>query len=132
MSEYYRGGAYVPTTRTVTVNEGPFYQTYFNGYYSTTELVYGWINRASSFGTPAAAYYVWNYAQSGSFAYNTTSIVVGGITYFRGAYVGSLYGNSRYAAYQVSRQYSSTQSINTGVPSSGAIAISQLYGAANP
>jgi hypothetical protein len=131
MSEYYRGGAYVPTTRNVTVNEGPFWQTYYDSYYSSNGLIYGWINEDRVLGADLS-YYAWNYAGSGSLPYNSTSAVSGGITYFRGAYVGNFNGSSRTPAYQVSRQYSSTQSINTGVPSSGAIAISQLYGAANP
>lgn len=131
MSNYYRGGPYVPTTRNVTVTEGPFYQTYYNAYYSLNDLIYGWVNSDVIFGTDYA-YYTWNYARSGNLPYNTTSTVSGGITYFRGAYVGNLNGSSRQPAYQVSRQYSSTQSINTGVPSSGTISISQLYGAANP
>jgi hypothetical protein len=132
MSNYYRGGPYVPTTRNVTVNEGPFWQTYYNSYYNSNGVVYGWINKASFFGSPAVAYYFWNYSQSGNLPYNSTSAVSGGITYLRGAYVGVLNGNSREPAYQVSRQYGSTQTINTGVPSSGTLYLSQLYGAANP
>jgi hypothetical protein len=131
MSQYYRGGARVPTTRNTTVNEGPVWQTYYDAYYSSNGLIYGWINEDRVFGTDFS-YYTWNYAQSGNLPYNSTSAVSGGITYFRGAYVGTFNGNPRTPAYQVSRQYGSTQTINTGVPSSGTISISQLYGAANP
>jgi hypothetical protein len=115
MSEYYRGGPYVPTTRTTTVSEGPFYQ----------QSVYEWY----SFSSFLTIYW------AGATVYNTssysgaTSIAVGSTTYFRGSLMASFFGQNRY---QVSRQYPSTTSINTGVPGSGTISISQLYGAANP
>jgi hypothetical protein len=115
MSEYYRGGPYVPTTGTTTVTEGPFYQ--FG--------VYEW-QESSGY-----LYIFW----AGTLVYSTpsysgaTSIAVGSTTYFRGAFVTSFFGTNKY---QVSRQYPSTISINTGVPSSGTISIAQLYGARNP
>jgi hypothetical protein len=115
MSEYYRGGPYVPTTRTTTVSEGPLYQ----------QSVYEWFVQFSFltiYWAGAAVYSTSSYGGG-------TSIAVGSTTYFRGSLMASSFGTQRY---QVSRQYPSTTSINTGVPGSGTISISQLYGAANP
>ncbi len=113
MSEYYRGGPYVPTTRTTTVSEGPSY----------TLSSYDWYESGSNL------YVYW----AGGLVYQgltgPASVAVGSVTYFRGAFVSGFLGRNHY---YVSRQYPSTTSINTGVPSSGTISISQLYGAANP
>jgi hypothetical protein len=115
MSEYYRGGPYVPTTRTTTVSEGPLFQ----------QNVYDW-REFSSF---LDVYWAGTLVYSTSSHSGATSIAVGSTTYFRGSVMASSFGTR---LYQVSRQYPSTTSINTGVPSSGTISISQLYGAANP
>jgi hypothetical protein len=115
MSEYYRGGPYVPATRTTTVSEGPFYQ----------QNVYDWYTFSSFLTIYWAGAAVYSTSSYGG----ATSIAVGSTTYFRGSLVSSSFGQNRY---QVSRQYPSTVAINTGVPSSGTISIAQLYGAANP
>jgi hypothetical protein len=115
MSEYYRGGPYVPTTGTTTVTEGPFYQ----------QSVYEWY----TFSSFLDVYWAGTLVYSTSSHSGATSIAVGSTTYFRGAFVTSFFGQNRY---QVSRQYPSTISINTGVPGSGTISLSQLLGARNP
>lgn len=127
MSEYYRGGAYVPTTRSTTVTEGPAYS--INNY----DFVY-----YTFLGTGTSLAY-WNASSQGGYPSQSVSGEVGSMTggaftYIRGSYVGrtgSSFSGYRYH-YYITRQYQSSTTINTGVPSSGAISISQLYGAANP
>jgi hypothetical protein len=128
MSEYYRGGAYVPSARTVatTVYEpaGGGWTVSGNTYWNTQPNVNG------KYGvTPGQTTVLWNGAQIYYNQYdpNLTSVTVSGITYYRGP-LWSGY------VYYIRRTYPSSyqQSINTGVPSSGAISISQLYGAENP
>lgn len=124
MSEYYRGGAYVPATKTVTVNEGPSYQLGAvggaNAYYwldrtgTNTELIY-WNAIVTSKGPTITAT-----APAGA-----TSVTVSGITYTRGAFVAS-------SRYEISRSFQSTTNINTNVPTSGTISISNFYGAEKP
>jgi hypothetical protein len=118
MNEYYRGGLYVPTTRNVTVTEGPFYEV----------GNYVW-NRRST-GTVQV---FWATVQviGGDFG-DVTSISTGGFTYLRGAYVTGTGTIANPFRYFVSRQYVTSVAINTGVPSSGTISISQLFGAENP
>lgn len=121
MSEYYRGGAYVPTTRTVTVSEGPIW----------SNNVYDWVWMRNNSG-----YIRWSGALDFGYVGNITTYTRGSTTYYRGAFVYTEsfydYGWNHWDHYQISRTYPSTTAINTGVPSSGAISISQLYGAANP
>lgn len=118
MSEYYRGGPYVPTTRTTTTTEGPFYSL----------SVYSW-SRTNA-GT-VTIYWNGSLIASGSYG-DITTFSSGGFLYVRGAFQsGSGSGLNPYK-YAISRQYSTSTSINTGVPSSGTISIAQLYGAANP
>jgi hypothetical protein len=120
MNEYYRGGAYVPTTRTTATRE-PASGGVFNG------TQYWYIGGTSAY--MRFSPYVNSQIQipgNGSFV---TSYSTGGATYFRFAYIYSCYGTDYYSLY---RTASSSVSINTGVPSSGQISISQLYGAENP
>jgi len=112
MSEYYRGGLYVPSTRAITVRE-PTSGEYYDGYYY-------WIDA----GTLAwAGVVITNFVGFG------TTYTVGSVTYYRGSFRGSSKFGSFYAVY---RTYPSTVSINGDVPSSGTISLSQLFGAQNP
>lgn len=128
MSEYYRGGAYVPTSRTTTVREPTSGENY--NYPSSP---YTWWETQTS----AAQYSMarWSgaiYTVSGTST--LTSITSGSSTYYRGSYrtsVSDPYSNS-YNIYALYRITTTSTSINTGVPSSGTISISQLYGAENP
>jgi hypothetical protein len=115
MSEYYRGGPYVPTTGTTTVTEGPLY----------TLNSYDWYESGSYLNI----YWAGTMVYSSSSNYGATSIAVGSVTYFRGTVQRVFFGTYNFS---VSRQYPSTVAINTGVPSSGKISIAQLYGARNP
>ncbi len=118
MSNYYRGGPYVPANRTInyTARE-PASGSYFQF------SVYSWEFPSKSDGNTRVR---WGgsvvFAAGGYY----TSVTVGSITYYSAGGTSGVVGV--YRTYPASYQ----QAINTGVPSSGAISISQLYGAANP
>jgi hypothetical protein len=122
MNEYYRGGSFVPTTATSTT------RTPSSGEYYSDPYIWRMDNSGSS-----GAWFYWasNYTFIGF--YNATSYTSGSTTYFRGSLRSSYYSKGtlvqQFAIYQ---ETYSTVSINTGVPSSGTISISQLYGARNP
>lgn len=136
MSEYYRGGAYVPTSRSVTTRDPTSGEYYNRGSYAY-QLASGWKEER------VGPYY--NTVQSSNYAVVFSSVTgvlssytYGGWTYFKGTYRAQTYYNDPYGpSYNIyfygywREQYSST-SINTGVPSSGSISLSQLYGAQNP
>lgn len=125
LSEYYRGGAYVPSTRSTTVREPTSGDNYNVGTPS-----YYFINFVGNGNTGVAWQGSVNVSVSGE---AVTSYTTGGYTYYRGTYrgsvAGSYYREYRYGIYRTSTSYTN---INTGVPSSGQISISQLYGAENP
>jgi hypothetical protein len=121
MSNFYRGGGRVPATKTTTqtITESPAFD--FNFY---------WVNGG---GGP---YLVW----AGVNIYGNqndswrTSVTIGIWTYYPGAYSGysdPTYGIPYYNIYR-QRQASQTVNINTGIPSSGQISLSQFYGAETP
>ena len=114
MSEYYRGGSYVPSTGA---------GSYTSYYGSTTSPAYYYTNSGSI---------AWNGSSIGTASANSTSYTTGGYTYQRGSLfytVSSKYFTTYY--YTVRRAASST-SINTGIPSSGTISMSQFYGGRDP
>jgi hypothetical protein len=128
INEYYRGGAYVPSSKTVTVREPTSGE-----YYNYPSVPYTWWENVYTPFTyvtvrwPGAEFYPGT-------DINITSATSGGYTYFRGSYrttVSDPYGGG-YNLYGVYRESSSTTSINTSVPSSGTISISQFYGAEKP
>jgi hypothetical protein len=119
ISEYYRGGAYTPATRTTTVSEGPFYNSSYQWIYNPT---FGQ-NRTTVRWDGTTVY---DQLSVGPI----TTVTVGSVTYYRGALYQSSKSGTNY--YYVSRQYPSTTNINTSVPTSGTISISQFYGAAKP
>jgi hypothetical protein len=129
MSEYYRGGPYVPVNRTVgyTAREPASGDTFIT-YPNTTD----WAETSDG-------YYVvrWYGTQIFTGFVGPTSYTRSGVTYFRGTYRFQSTGSKSNVVtyfYGIYRTYPSSyqQAINTGVPSSGTISISQLYGAANP
>lgn len=131
MSEYYRGGTYVPSTKTVTPPmEGPFFSAQPPYYYwavssGVAEGPFPW--------EPIYYTYIivqWNstYMDFDGDEY-TTSYTRGGYTYYRGSL-----SNGSYNVYQISRSSTTTTTtnINTSVPTSGTISLSNFYGAEKP
>lgn len=112
MSEYYRGGLYVPSTRAITVREPTSGEYYSANYYW---LEYGAL--------------VWAAVQITGYTGFSTTYTVGSVTYYRGSLMAPTKYGTFYAVYRI---YPSTVSINEGVPSSGTISLSQLFGAQNP
>jgi hypothetical protein len=123
LNEYYRGGSFVPTTASSSTRE-PASGDYF------TQPSYWWASSNTSGSGSNGVYW----GGLVGFVSNATSLTVGSTTYFRGNFRFSNLGCpcDPYVAYGIFRTVSSTVSINTGVPSSGQISISQLYGARNP
>jgi hypothetical protein len=126
MNEYYRGGSFVPTTATTTTRD-PTSGSYYNDQYIWRSDNYG--------GGVFYVYFFWasviQYVVSpGS---DVTSYTSGNVTTFRGTLNNSYFSKGVIVSqYRIFRETYSTTSINTGVPSSGTISISQLFGARNP
>lgn len=137
LSEYYRDGAYTPSTKTVST----FVREPSSGdYYSDTAPSYSWVDvgYGGGGGTANTSGATWNGASVfEGIATNVDSYTVGGYTYYQGSYRGYVPGGDYskefwyYGIYRTSGS-SSTVSINTGIPSSGQISLSQFYGAEKP
>jgi hypothetical protein len=129
LANYYRGGAYIPSTKTVstTVREPSSGEYYDNGW-----TTYVWMIM-----TTASKQVRWNSAVVANPADNSvTSISAGGYTYYRGTlrYTQSgSYGisNYYYGVYRTSGS-TTTTNINTNIPTSGTISLSNFYGAEKP
>jgi hypothetical protein len=130
MSNYYRGGPYVPANRTVgyTAREPASGSSYALKSYDFQSIP-----------SAVASTIYWGGAFIGNVANpNVTSATFGSITYYRDSFVTETGGGKiDYPViyhYRIYRTYPASyqQAINTGVPSSGTISLSQLYGAANP
>lgn len=123
MSEYYRGGAYVPTT--VTQAAGNYTSYFYNSSYS-------W---SAGLGVSIT----WNGTQvhnNINTSNTTTSLSTGGYTYQRGSFQSSSTSGGKLpittSRYQVRRRLNaSTITVNTGVPSSGTIDMADFYGGRN-
>jgi len=66
------------------------------------------------------------------FSSGATSVTVGNITYFRGRFIDETKGGTINHAIFREVTTSTTVNINTGIPSSGQISLSQFYGAEVP
>lgn len=142
LSEYYRGGSYVPTTRTVsTTVRDPSSGDYYNRGAYGNSINTGFINATiPGYGTYTLIGWFGTILNNNAWITGTySSWSQGGYTYYRGTYRTTYYTNNGYGTetwllYGIYRTYPSTTtvSINTGVPSSGSISIGQLYGAENP
>lgn len=127
LANYYRGGSYIPATKTVSSSvrepsSGDYYTpdtTYVWFWFQTGNRNAYWAGGLQATGIP-----------------QTGSVTVGSITYYSGTLyydVAGSYG-TRNQKRGIYRTYtgSSTVSINTGVPSSGTIRLSNFYGAEKP
>lgn len=119
LANYYRGGAYIPATKSVTVTEGEYYNinTWYWNQLSSAQIIIKWNNTQIFNGNG-----------------NFTSYSSGGYIYYRGTFRQTVYPyTGPYSSfYGVYRTYVSTVNINTGIPSSGQISLSQFYGAEKP
>jgi len=127
MSNFYRGGGRVPSTKTVTVREpsppGEYYS--FNHiFWYTTGFDYSLYLKWNGI------WVLWDAVGAGS----ATSYSVGGFTYVRGAlnWDNTGYGGDGSRSYGIWRFSFVNQAINTGIPSSGQISLSNFYGAEKP
>tara|TARA_R110000787_G_C13358422_1_gene439826 strand:- start:63 stop:503 length:441 start_codon:yes stop_codon:yes gene_type:complete len=120
MSEYYRGGPYVPTT--VGGAAGAY-----TGYSGNTTTYYWAI-------TGSNAEIKWAGAYKGSTT-SATNATFSGYEYNKGSYTATVVngkGIPDTLYYKVRRRTTSTSvTVNTGIPASGTISISQHYGGRN-
>ena len=115
MSEYYRDGSYVPSTITTTSTTG--------WQYSLQAPTYYWVQSA---GTSTYTGY-WNGTSIGSTT--GSSLTNGGYTYERGSLVDTIsskYGTTYF--YEIRRTGSTSTTVNSSIPTSGTISMSQFYG----
>lgn len=137
MANYYRGGTYIPATKSSTTRE-PSSGQYFSEGFSA----YLWGTRPSGNAVGSANGQVfggnlvyWNgfLATVGFGVINSATI--SGATYFRGSFVYGFYiskNNYTENFWGIYRETTTTTNINTGIPTSGQISISQFYGAEKP
>lgn len=114
MSEYYRNGSYVPSTITTTST---------TGWYGQMSPLWTWYVASGT--STYTAYWNGTYIGSGSGG----SITVGGYTYNVGSIwntISDKYGTTTY--YQIRRTGSTSTTVNSGIPTSGTISMSQFYG----
>lgn len=140
LSNYYRGGAYVPSTKTVsTQTRSPTSGEYYQQCCGTARRVWIIENQTGSNTNGNTLIYAPSLGVDIALGNqnNLTSYTTGNRTYYRGSL-----GYSEYEGYyQVWLKFwsfywidttTSTTNINTSVPTSGQISISQLYGAEKP
>lgn len=111
LSEYYRGGAYVPATQAIYNSSGPVYDQ-INTYYKKTpggDLTIKWGGAVIVSNSPGFP----------------DSYTINGYTYYRGARMNTY-------DYEVTRTYYTYPAINTNIPSSGGISFSQFFSAQKP
>jgi hypothetical protein len=110
MSEYYRGGSYVPTTGAGSYSS---YQGSLQSprYYFTGDGIV-----------------VWNNSQVANVSAGATSATAGGYTYQRGSLYTTIASKYTTVYYYYVRRGTAAASINTGIPSSGTISMNQFYG----
>ena len=123
MSEYYRGGANVPTTVTGSAGAWSSYQANASTYY--------W----SDVGNAGTVTIEWNNSVVGSFQSSATTYTTGGYQYQKGTLFSSSGGGKGGPTtyyYRVRRRTVGTSTtVNTSIPASGTISMSQFYGGRN-
>lgn len=121
-ADYYRGGVFVPTSKTVIGSFGPYQYSQASG------SEYYWLINTST----SKASILWN---GTTIASNLSSSLIeylhvpGGYRYELGSLQTSA---APFQWYNLRRRTEYEQSINTGVPSSGVLTSSNWYGAENP
>lgn len=126
LSDYYRGGAYVPAVKSVTTRDPVSGQNY-----QTTGSLYYWIDQGEAY---------WNNTQVSANTGTSTSFTNGGYTYYKGSLRESIYHPATgytpaYTTYYYDIYRTSVDNnvaINSNVPASGQISLTQFYGAEKP
>ena len=133
LSEYYRGGGLVPSTASTTTYEpGPT-----SGNFSAASLsapLNGWAQDQNS---PYTVRIFWNNDTqvtqfNGAEFGDPFSYTTGGWTYVRSgtaSFTNIPFAGSSYTVWPIRRQQTTVTNINTSVPSSGTISLSNFYGA---
>lgn len=137
ISEYYRGGGLVPSTRTTfvtTYEPGPGSSNFAAA--SLSSPLNGWAQRQDS---PYTVRIFWNSDTqlvefSGTSLGSPSSYTTGGWTYYRSAtatFTNIPFAGANYYVWSIRRQQTSSTvvNINTSVPTSGQISLSNFYGA---
>jgi hypothetical protein len=137
LANYYRGGGYIPSTKSVTNREPTS-----GAYYSDSR--YAWQQPFVGNGDTGQALAVSIYWNGGQITLNgpanSTSYTSGGYTYYRSSLYTAAYtppqygggGNITIYFYYIYRTSTGTVSINTSIPTSGTISLNQFYGAEKP
>ena len=116
MSEYYRNGSYVPSTISSTTTTAWQYSLSASPYYYWS--VAGSVTNIQ-----------WNSTSIGSPAASATSFTAGGYTYERGTLIDTISSKSGTSYfYQVRRTGSTSTTVNSSIPTSGTISMSNFYG----
>jgi len=136
INEYYRGGTYVPstsTTTTTTYQPGPGSTNFAAA--SLSSPLNGWAQRQDS---PYTVRIFWNSDTqlvefSGTALGIPSSYTTGGWTYYRSstaAFTNVPFAGANYYVWSIRRQQTTTSgtNINTSVPTSGQISLSNFYG----
>jgi hypothetical protein len=122
LTQYYRGGSYIPATKTVnfTAREPSSGQ-----YQSLYDYLFEDNNDTN------LTYVRWANTTIAVVAYGTSAVTSGIYTYYRGSLFATSGLDNYYGIY---REYPSsyTQNINTGIPTSGQISVLQFLGAEKP
>lgn len=134
LSEFYRGGGLVPATQTTSTTTYEPSATTFE--YSLVSPLYGWVQDESS---PFTIYLYWNNVElvqftDSSFGATSSYTHTDGWTYVRASSpsaTGIDLGDIIVSVFPIRRQKTTTTviNINTGVPTSGTISLSNFYGA---
>lgn len=127
LSDYYRGGSYVPATANVTTQTR---QPTTGEHYSPNNYVWDQVVNNNTVTIR------WLNVQIYNAVTTATVITVGGNTYYRGNLYDQTndeYGgiSRRYGLYRIATTTTS-QSVNQDVPASGLIKLSDFYGAYKP
>ena len=134
LSEFYRGGGLVPSTQTTSTTTYEPSATTFE--YSLVSPLYGWVQDE---GSPFTIYLYWDNVElvqftDSSFGATSSYTHTDGWTYVRASSpsaTGIDLGDIIVSVFPIRRQKTTTTviNINTGVPTSGTISLSNFYGA---
>lgn len=124
LTQYYRGGSYIPATKTVNFTAR---EPSSGEYQSITPPGYFFEDNVDT----SLTYVIWNGVTVAQAAYGASVVTSGIYTYYRGSFFYQQGTDSYYGIY---REYPSSyqQNINTGIPTSGQITVLQFLGAEKP